>query len=298
MVRVALIGGAAVYHCRVFASLINEYDKQGYEAAGLPHFDTRPLGGIEVAAIWDPDPEEARKVAKLANIPVVLSSMEEAIGKVDGVIICDDITMAHQRRARPFLQAGIPTFIDKPLSPDPSEAAEIIGLAQSRGTPMMSCSALRYAKELAEAQDRIAALGRISCATGTGPNELVFYGIHPLELVHTVFGPGVAWVQNIGDEERSFVRCAYPDGRSIMLQVLGSGGWPGMHGCFYGEHGAVHLQIRDAAAYYGNMIRAFVHMVGTGEMPIPLETTLEIIRILAAGKRSQQQGGARLAVSG
>lgn len=208
MVRVALIGGAAVYHCRVFASLINEYDKQGYEAAGLPHFDTRPLGGIEVAAIWDPDPEEARKVAKLANIPVVLSSMEEAIGKVDGVIICDDITMAHQRRARPFLQAGIPTFIDKPLSPDPSEAAEIIGLAQSRGTPMMSCSALRYAKELAEAQDRIVALGRISCATGTGPNELVFYGIHPLELVHTVFSTGSRGCRT--SAMRSAPSCAAP----------------------------------------------------------------------------------------
>jgi len=199
----------------------------------------------------DPGPEEAGKVTKLANIPMVLNSMEEVIGRVDGVMISDDVTMAHQRRARPFLEAGIPTFIDKSLSPDPSEAAEIIALAQSRGTPLMSCSALRYAKELMEAQDRIAGLGRIFC--GTGPKELVFYGIHPLELVHTVMGPGVAWVQNIGDENRSFVRCAYPDGRSIILQVLGSGCSPGMHGCFYGEHGAVHLQIGDVAAFYGNI---------------------------------------------
>jgi predicted dehydrogenase len=95
---------------------------------------------------------------------MVLNSMEEVIGKVDGVMISDDVTMAHQRRARPFLEAGIPTFIDKSLSPDPSEAAEIIALAQSRGTPLMSCSALRYAKELMEAQDRIAGLGGSSAA--------------------------------------------------------------------------------------------------------------------------------------
>jgi predicted dehydrogenase len=272
MVRIALIGGAGSYHCRVFASLINEYDRRGYTEAKFPHFDRPPLGGLEVAAIWDPDPEDARKVAKLA-------------------------TMAHQRRAKPFLEAGIPTFIDKPLSPDPAEAAEIIGVAKRHGTPMMSCSALRYSRELEEARERIAAIGKIHCATGTAPNELVFYGIHALELVHTVLGPGVAWVQNIGDAERSFVRCAYPDGTSIMLQVLGSGGWPGMHGCFFGESGGVHLDIQDGAGYYGNMLRAFAQMVETRELPIPLDSTLEIIRILAASKRSQEQSGARVAIN-
>lgn len=297
MVRVALIGGAGAYHCQVFASLINEYDQQGYAEAGLAHLQAGPLGGLEVAAIWDPDPEQARTIARLASIPIVLGSMEEAIGKVEGVIICDDVTMAHQRRAKPFLEAGLPTFIDKPLSPDPSEAAEIIEVATRHGAPMMSCSALRYARELEEARPRIAALGKVRCATGTAPNELVFYGIHALELVHAVLGPGIGWVQNIGDGECSFVRCGYPDGRSIMLQVLGSGGGPGLHGCFFGERGAVHVQVSDSVAYYGNMLRAFAGMVGTGQMPIPLEHTLEVIRTLAAAKRSQQEGGVRLPVT-
>jgi virulence factor len=298
MVRIALIGGASAYHCRVFASLLNDYDREGYAAAGFPHFDRPPLGGITVQAIWDPDPEAARQVAALARIPEVLAEAAEATGRVDGVIVCDDITMAHQKRARPFLEAGVPTFVDKPLSPDPGEAAELIALAQQAGAPLMSCSALRYARELAEARERIAALGKIRCATGTAPNELVFYGIHALELVHTVLGPGVEWVQNIGDEERAFVRCGYPDGTSIMLQVLGPGGYPGMHGCFYGERGGVHVAVEDAAAFYGNTLMEFARMVETRRMPIPLDTTLEIIRVLAAGKRSQQQGGVRLAVSG
>lgn len=297
MVRVALIGGAGAYHCRVFAGLINEYDQRGYTEAGFPHFGRPPLGGAEVVAIWDPDEQAARQVARLAGIREVLAEATDAIGRVDGVILCDDLTMAHQKRARAFLEAGIPTFVDKPLSPDPHEAAEIIAVSRKSGTPMMSCSALRYARELEEARERIAGIGKIRCATGTAPNELVFYGIHALELVHTVLGPGVEWVQNIGDEERAFVRCAYPDGTTIMLQVLGSGGWPGMHGCFFGDGGGVHLEITDAAAYYSNTLRAFVAMVETGEVPIPLDTTLEIIRILAAGKRSQQEGGARIAIA-
>jgi predicted dehydrogenase len=298
MVRIALIGGAAAYHCRVFASLINDYDRAGYSQAGFPHYDREPLGGLEVSAIWDENTEEARRLATLARIPEVLERAADAIGRADGVMICDDVTMTHQKRARPFLEAGMPTFIDKPLSPDPAEAAEIIALARAAGAPMMSCSALRYARELLEAKERVAALGKIRCATGTAPNELVFYGIHALELVHSVFGPGVEWVQNIGEDDFALVRCAYPDGASIMLQVLGPRGWPGMHGCFYGEHGGVHVQVEDAAAFYGNMIRVFARMVETRELPIPLDTTLEIIRILAAGKRSQQQRGRRIAVNG
>ena len=297
MVRVALIGGAAAYHCRVFASLINEYDREGYAKARFPHFDRPPLGGIEAVAIWDPDPEAAQQVARLAGIGDVLPEPTDAIGRVDGVMLCDDVTMEHQKRASVFLEAQVPTFIDKPLSPDSAEAAKIIGLARKSGTPMMSCSALRYSREMQEARERIAAIGKIRCATGTAPNELVFYGIHALELAHTVLGPGVEWVQNIGDEDRALVRCAYPDGASIMLQVLGSGGWPGMHGCFFGEGGGVHVEVSDAAAYYGNMIRAFADMVETGDMPIPLETTLEIVRILAVAKRSQQEGGTRIAIT-
>jgi predicted dehydrogenase len=298
MIRIALIGGASAYHCRVFASLMNEYDRAGYAEAGFPHYDREPLGGITVQAIWDADPEEARRVARLANIPDVLPTAAAAIGRVDGVLICDDMSMQHQKLAKPFLEAGIPTFIDKPLSPDPGEAAEIVALARQAGAPLMSCSALRYARELAEAREPIAALGKLRCATATAPGELVFYGIHALELAHTVLGPGVEWVENIGDEERAFVRCAYPDGVSIMLQVLGPGGSPGMHGCFYGERGGVHVAVEDAAAFYGNTLKEFARMVETRRMPIPLDTMLEIIRILDAGKRSQQQGGARIAVNG
>jgi hypothetical protein len=53
-------------------------------------------------------------------------------------------------------------------------------------------------------------------------------------------------------------------------------------GCFIGNIGGVHIEVSDEAAYYGNMLRAYAPMAETREMPIPLETTLEIIRILAA----------------
>jgi virulence factor len=297
MVRIALIGGAAHWHARSFAGLINDHDRQAWVQAGMPSYDREPLPGAEVVAIWDPDREQAQRLAALAGVPKVLDDMESAIGCADAIMICDDVTMAHQKRARPFLGAGLPTFIDKPLSPDPGEAAALITLAERSGAPMMSCSALRYAKELAEAQEHIRAIGPIVCATATGPNELVFYGIHPLELAHTVMGRGIRWVQNVGDEERALVRCAYPDGRSIMLQVLGKA-QTGFELSLFGAQGSARVRVDDAGHFYQATIAAFVHMAETRQMPIPLATTLEIIRILAAAKRSQQQGGTRITIAG
>jgi predicted dehydrogenase len=297
MIRIAFIGGAAHWHARSFASLINEHDREAWAKADMPRYDRAPLPGAQVVAIWDPDREEAQRLAGLAGIPKVLSDADSALGCADAVMILDDISMTHQRRARPFLAAGLPTFIDKPLSPDPEEAADLIALAERSGAPMMSCSALRYAKELAAARERISAIGEIVCATATGPNELVFYGIHPLELAHAVMGPGVAWVQNVGDEQRALVRCAYPDGRSIMLQVLGKA-QTGFQMSLFGADGSVDVRVEDSGHFYQTMIAAFVRMVESREMPIPLGTTLEIITILAAAKRSQQQNGARVTIAG
>jgi len=296
MVRLAFIGGAGAYHARAFAGLINQHDRQAWAAAGMPAYDREPLAGAEVVAIWDPDRAEAQRLARLAGIGEVLDKMESAIGRVDGVLVLDDLTMQHQNRARPFLEAGISTFIDKPLSPDPAEAAGLIALARKSGAPLMSCSALRYSRELAEARDDLANIGRIVCATATGPSELVFYGIHPLELAHTVMGPGIEWVQNIGDQNNALVRCAYPDGRSIVLQVLGSA-QPGLQAAFFGEKGWRHVNVTDAGHFYQTMLAQFVRTIETREVPIPLDITLEIIKILAAGKRSQQQGGLRVALS-
>ncbi len=297
MTRLAFIGGAGIYHARAFTGLVNEVDKAAFQAAGFPVFEQPPLPDVEVVAVWDQDRALAERLAALGRIPRVLDRPEQAIGLADGIMVLDDTSMVHQRQARPFLEAGLPTFIDKPLSPDPKEAAEIIALARRHDAPLMSCSALRYSRELAEAQADLAAIGPIGLATASGPNEIVFYGIHPLELAHTVMGPGVEWVQNVGDAEgRAIVRCAYPDGRSIMLQVLKQE-QPSLQAMFFGAKGYRLVEVSDGGAFYQRMIAEFVRMVHTRQTPIPLDTTLELMRILAGGKLSAQEGGSRIALA-
>ena len=53
-------------------------------------------------------------LAKVFSIPRVEKRMEDIIKSVDGVILIDDITMTHQKKAPFFINEGVPTFIDKP----------------------------------------------------------------------------------------------------------------------------------------------------------------------------------------
>ena len=59
--------------------------------------------------------EDARLCARINGIPRVVDTPEEMIGQVDAVIIATDNGNEHVERCRPFVEAGIPMFVDKPL---------------------------------------------------------------------------------------------------------------------------------------------------------------------------------------
>ncbi len=287
--RLGLVGGAAIYHARSFAGILNvKKDEAAWEAAQFPGFPSCPVEGAGVVAVCDDDRGAAQQIADLVEgITLVTDNPRELLDAVDGVLICDDVTQQHQKRAPLFLEAGIPTFIDKPLSRDPQEAEAILAIAQRCGTPVMSCSALRYSTELATL-DR-GALGDIVTVIAVGPHEMIFYGIHPCEFLHTVMGPGVKSVRNSGDEGRNHVLLDYGDGRTGIL-IVREDIQSTFRATLLGTTGSAHLVIKDSPGYYRNMLVQFVQMVRTGEMPVPASTTLEIIRILAAAVQSRETG--------
>jgi len=61
----------------------------------------------------------------------------DLLGKIDAVMVESQQGARHRERARPFLEAGLPTFVDKPFAATVKEAEEMIagvkGLAPIRG---------------------------------------------------------------------------------------------------------------------------------------------------------------------
>src|SRR2546423_1459537 len=88
---------------------IPEYlGKQPAEAFGI--------NGARLTHICCEDPHEAQRVSQASLIPQVVTSPTDVIGQVDAVIIPTDKGQEHVERARPFVEAGLPVFIDKPLA--------------------------------------------------------------------------------------------------------------------------------------------------------------------------------------
>ncbi len=288
-------GGPSSFHARSFSSIFNGFDPKRVPEDWPTH--EHRVEGARVVAVWDNDAAAARELADVFGIDRVADTMEDVARDVDGVIVVDDITMTHQKKARFFLEEGVPTFIDKPLSDDAREAEELIGIAEKTGALMMSTSALRYARETEAARSVIDGLGKIPLATTTcqgqymGEDAVIHYGIHPLELAYSVLGPGVVSVDNVGENGRNVVKLNYDDGRVLMLLVFAE-----IAQAFkldlYGESGATSVLVEDWDYFYWKMLDTYAAMLRDKALPVPLQETLEIIRVLTAAKESLLTGKA------
>ncbi len=288
MVRLALVGGLASWHGRAFSGLINGLAEGQNHAANGPQHDPI-VEGARIVTVWDDDPAAARSLAQTYGVDRVAETMEAASEGVDGIIIPDDASLQHQRRAEHFLKLGLPTFIDKPLSTDVAEAEAIYALAAQHKAPVMSCSALRFATETEEIRANPEAIGDIEVATTICGGELFYYGIHALELGQSVMGAGVRAVHNIGSPDRHIVKLSYGDGRTLIFMVYQSISYVFQLN-LHGTKGRRDIVVTDGNGFYANTLNAVVEMVRTGHSSVPAEATIEIIRILAAAKQSLSEG--------
>ncbi len=86
---------------------------------------------VELVAVVDPVSERAERLAAECGT-TALSEPLALIGKVDAVVIAAS-TSAHHALARPFLEAGIHVFVEKPITVTGEQAEELVSLADENG---------------------------------------------------------------------------------------------------------------------------------------------------------------------
>jgi predicted dehydrogenase len=87
-------------------------------------------GHVELAGIFDSSPEMARKVAVKHNARVFDSITELAVS-ADAISIVTP-TVTHFEFARAFLQQGKHVLVEKPMTDNTAQAAELVQLAQQK----------------------------------------------------------------------------------------------------------------------------------------------------------------------
>jgi predicted dehydrogenase len=284
-------------HPYSFSAIFNGYDEDRmkkcpypviYEYLSKQDKKTLCIPGAKITHIWAQDKEEARNIAETVFIEHVVDDYYDLIGEVDAVILARDDAECHLEIATPFLEKGIPIYIDKPLADNMQDTRRFVDLAGDNRL-LMSCSATRYSREIEEAREKIGNLGDILTVYAISKKDWLKYGIHLLEAICSILGTNVKSVQNVGQEGEDVVHILYRNGTHVVLQVFQEIS-PLFQMTLHGSKGHHVITFNDWFYMFRNMLCEFIEMLRTGKRPIPLEETLEIIKILVAGQRSRQEG--------
>lgn len=273
-----------------FSAIVNGYDREAFAQAGWPvilsYLEAQPRGqiglpGIQITAAWGSCPDTTDRLCAACYIPAAMSDPEEMLGKVDAVIIARDDWECHAKLALPFLRAGLPVFIDKPLSLDEAEIAAFEPYLR-RGQ-LLSGSGMRYAKELDEL--RQVAAGSFACRhiNATVLNGLTHYGIHLLEAIAGLGFPPIQSVRRLAANHEAF-HLTLKGGLTISLDCLGAVGKT-FHLSFFGATEHRHFDLHDNFSAFRRLLEHFATMVRTGHPPFPPEETLHLMEVLRIGTR-------------
>jgi predicted dehydrogenase len=232
----------------------------------------------------------------------LVDDSEAMIGRIDGVLILSLGGNRHLERLRPFLEAGVPTYIDKPATCDVAEFAEIMSLAETHGTLAWSSSAARFADDVEQLQSELERLEDFSGLEVFGPAHfsdvnrgLFHYGIHITEMLFTLMGSGCERLTAMCCDDCDLVAARWSDGRIGSLRGLRRGCTGYGFTCFT-DRGILHRQVSLKTAYR-NLCQALVRSFDTEVAPVDLNQTYEIIRFLDAVESSRHEDGSPVSLN-
>jgi Oxidoreductase family, NAD-binding Rossmann fold len=299
MPRLSAIG-LATTHGYIYPAMLNGYDPPKLRANSVEHvwsiFPTRGApsvdGDVRIVACYDPDDDLARRVAEACLIERVCPTLDDAFRGVDGVLILSGDARAHRAQATPALEAGLATFVDKPFTQSNDDAEALAELAQQRGAPLFSTSALRFAPQTVALRERLpTSIGTPLAAHSIGTGEYESYAVHSLEILFGLWGGDVASVRSSGQDGFSTAQLDYADGRRAIWQVCQHMAWQ-FHVAAFGTLGMdeAFVTFADRYSIFRETARRMARFVTERASPVPISETLEIVRLLAAVHNAQTEG--------
>lgn len=289
-------------HPYSWSAIINGYDRELMERecpfAGIPDYlglEPASSFGFDDVAVTHVHCEgdggfTAGHVAACSLIPHVVAKPTDMIGEVDAVLVATDRGEEHVARCRPFVEAGVPVFVDKPLALSTADLDVFRGWVAD-GARIMSSSSMRYCKEFAPYRASTHDLGELRFVTITSPKSWEAYGMHALEGVYPILGPGFRTVRAVVHGGRTVVHLTHTSGTDVVAAVVSD---------MYGSFGVLQLcgttawaqaSSHDSFYAFRAQLADFVSYLRTGERPYPFDETVELTRLVIAGLRSRDQGG-------
>ena len=274
-------------HAMAFTRIINLPD---------PITGKRLYPDVKVVGVYGPDVSTAQPIVDEAGAEFVAASPEEFHGRVDAMLITNRAGSLHKQYAMPFIEKGLPVFIDKPFTSNLGEALEIVEAAKKSGSNLLGGSSCKLSYDIALLQNsvknNIAAGSMVSGSLSFAADPeseydgVYFYSPHLVEMALTVFGSDVRQVFATENNGSRISIWRY-DGFDVSLHF--TKGVPGAVGVVYSKNGIVTRNI-DISMVYGQEVDQFIQMVKTGVMPVSYESLVQPVRMIAAIEEAVKTG--------
>ncbi|GAB6166276.1 Gfo/Idh/MocA family oxidoreductase [Thermostilla marina] len=281
VLRAGMIG-LDTSHVVAFSRMINDPKAEG------------PTAAVEIIAGYPngmPDNEFSRtRIAGFTETVremgiTIYDSIDALLPHVDVVLIESVDGRPHLEQARKAIAARKPMYIDKPMAASLADVLTIFREAREAAVPVFSASSLRFSSGFQAA--RSGKLGKITGCTAWSPYHvephhpsLFWYGIHGVETLYTIMGPGCRTVVRERDNR---VVGRWADGRV--------GIWEGREG--YGAEVETPDGKKSAGKYegYGPLCLEICRFFQTHKPPVHEKETVEIFAFMEAADVSRDRGG-------
>jgi predicted dehydrogenase len=251
---------------------------------------TLGIDGARVTHIWTQAPALSAHVARASRIDTVCERLEDMIGQVDAVLLARDDPENHVAMARPFLEQGVPLFVDKPLAFSRQDL-DWFSQQHAAGRFVMSCSALRYSSGVQAARVDLPGIGPVELAVAVGKKDLRKYAIHYLEGLFALLGdPRAATVRHLSCPGKDILLVEFANGTLATVHVfldIAPGGelnLYGRNGVLKVDHGGTYPMFR---ASLEDAIRSF----RAGRPRLDFAVTRNLISTLVGARESLENGG-------
>lgn len=174
---------------------------------------------VEVVGVYSDERAACEKLQ--ANYGVeIMEHYADAVGKVDGVVITARNGENHPIYAAPYLDSGVPLYIDKPITNTEDEAISFIGELERRGIKYTGGSCLRHDKFVRELSEdnkndidgkTLGGEFRAPLDSNSPYGGFYFYAPHLIESVMVAFGKDVKSVKAFKNGIKTTVVFRYED---------------------------------------------------------------------------------------
>ena len=151
---------------------------------------------VSVIGVYSDDSSAAEKLNEKFGVPI-MESYAEAVGKIDGLVITARHGDKHYKFAKPYIESGIPMFIDKPITINEDEAVEFMRELKMHGVRICGGSSLKqdeFVRKLKNERENemggktLGGYVRAPYQSESEHGGFYFYAQHLVEMICEIFG--------------------------------------------------------------------------------------------------------------